>query len=104
MCYQDIIKRMLPGVCWLLAHIDKAFVAGWEGSTVGPEPVQAVEAREHFLTEKRSPDTDAFMQGVRETTDYREATTEPQMQSAWAKQVCGHMTRAEVLVVCCRPG
>ena len=90
---------MLPGVCWLLAHVDKAFVAGWEGSTIGPEPVQVVEAKAHFLAEKRSPDTDAFMKGVRETTDYREATTEAQMQGAWAKHVRGHMSRAEALVV-----
>ena len=89
--------RMLPGVFWLLAQVDRAFVANWAVSTIGPEPMQVAEAREEFLREKGTSVVEEFPQGVNDTQDYRAATTEAKMQQAFIRHVGETMTETQAM-------
>ena len=93
---EDSIQKMLPAVFWLLAQVDKCFVKDWDGTVVGPEPVQVSEAKKEFLRERSAGSVEAFRdEKCGETTDYKEATTEAKIQASFMTYMADTMAKVD---------
>ena len=93
------IATMLPGVFWLLAHIDRAMVKGWEGSVIGSEPLQVQEAKQEFLRPRGACGIEAFVEEMCSTTpDAKVATTEAKVLAAFIKYMDATMSKQQAQV------
>jgi putative DNA primase/helicase len=93
---EQAIADMLPSVFWLLAQVDHAFVKDWQGSVIGPEPLQVQEAKAEFLRERGEASVEAFMSDMCSTTmEYKEATTEAKALSTFVGYMADTMSKTQ---------
>jgi len=78
------VEKMLPGLCFVLLEIDRAFTSTWNDSVIGPRPVQVQLATKEATRIENLSSLEDFLASMSVTTlVVKEAPTEGQLVKAF---------------------